>query len=546
MHIQGGKVEEKPIKFGVSQKSAFGNDMDGEVNRLKEEIKLLYKSDSIPWVVGYSGGKDSTASLQIIWTAVSELSESERTKPIYAISTDTLVENPVVSMWVSVSLEQMRIQAEAQNMPIIPQRLTPALEDSFWVNLIGKGYPAPRPQFRWCTERLKIKPSNKFILDVVDKNNEVILVLGTRKAESGPRKKSIELREGSTRDLLSRNANPKLDRVWIYPPIVNWSNDDVWEYLVSYPNPWGYDNSELLTMYRGATIDNECPLVVDTSTPSCGDSRFGCFVCTLVDKDKSMEAMIKNIEEKKWMTPLSEYRNKYLEVTDDFKKRDFRRMSGRLTLMDDKINGGKKLVHGPYLQSYRKVLLLELLKAQEQVRSSGVKGTEKFELIRDDEIEEIRRIWVKEKNEIEDLVPEIYKEATGRDYDKGPIDESYLFKKDDIELLKSLAADDGSIDNLHYQLTRDLLNIEKSYSGASRRTGIYENLEKALIKNGFDNEEDALKFAEEYSNKQNQIDKYVTVVKQGSFDIFDTYRAIDPSGFYETIEDIDGTSGVSL
>lgn len=303
MHIQGGKMEEKPIKFGISQKSAFTDGMDAEVTRLKEEIKLLYKSDTIPWVVGYSGGKDSTASLQIIWTAILELPESERTKPIYAISTDTLVENPVVAMWVGVSLQEMKIQADAQKMPIIPQRLTPAIEDSFWVNLIGKGYPAPRPKFRWCTERLKIKPSNKFILDVVDKNNEVILVLGTRKAESGPRKKSIELREGSTRDLLSRNANPKLDRVWIYPPIVNWSNDDVWEYLVSYPNPWGYDNSELLTMYRGATIDNECPLVVDTSTPSCGDSRFGCFVCTLVDKDKSMEAMIKNIEEKKWMTP---------------------------------------------------------------------------------------------------------------------------------------------------------------------------------------------------------------------------------------------------
>jgi DNA sulfur modification protein DndC len=286
-------------------------------------------------------------------------------------------------------------------------------------------------------------------------------------------------------------------------------------------------------MYRGATIDNECPLVVDTSTPSCGDSRFGCFVCTLVDKDKSMEAMIKNIEEKKWMTPLSEYRNTYLEITDDFKKRDFRRMSGRLTLMTDKFTGKKKLVHGPYLQSYRRVLLLELLKAQEQVRSSGVKGTEKFELIRDDEIEEIRRIWVKEKNEIEDLVPEIYKEATGKDYSKGPIDEGYLFKKDDIELLKSVAAEDGSIDNLHYQLTRDLLNIEKSYSAASRRTGIYENLEKALIKGGFDNEDDALKFAMEHSERQEDID-------------IETNKIIDPSGFFEIVETTDDENEASV
>lgn len=121
MHIQGGKMEEKPIKFGISQKSAFTEGMDAEVTRLKEEIKLLYKSDTIPWVVGYSGGKDSTASLQIIWTAVRELPEAERTKPIYAISTDTLVENPVVSMWVALSLDEMRIQAAAQKMPILPQ-----------------------------------------------------------------------------------------------------------------------------------------------------------------------------------------------------------------------------------------------------------------------------------------------------------------------------------------------------------------------------------------------------------------------------------------
>ena len=57
-------------------------------------------------------------------------------------------------------------------------------------------------------------------------------------------------------------------------------------------------------MYQGATSGGECPLVVDTSTPSCGTSRFGCWVCTLVDQDRSMEAMIANDEEKVWMTPL--------------------------------------------------------------------------------------------------------------------------------------------------------------------------------------------------------------------------------------------------
>ena len=244
-------MEEKKVAFMGVQKSAFDADgIDGEINSIKADIKRLYLSDTLPWVIGYSGGKDSTACLQLIWYAIKELAEEERKKPIYVISTDTLVENPVVAMWVEVSLEKMRLEAIQQKMPIEPKRLTPDLTDRFWVNLIGKGYPAPRPMFRWCTSRLKINPSNNFILDVVAKNGEAILVLGTRKAESSARKKVMEGYEGSTRDLLSRNGNPKLDRVWIYPPIVSWTNDDVWEYLVTYPNPWGYENNQLLNKSR--------------------------------------------------------------------------------------------------------------------------------------------------------------------------------------------------------------------------------------------------------------------------------------------------------
>jgi DNA sulfur modification protein DndC len=249
-------------------------------------------------------------------------------------------------------------------------------------------------------------------------------------------------------------------------------------------------------MYRGATQDNECPLVVDTSTPSCGDSRFGCFVCTLVDKDKSMQAMIKNDEEKKWMTPLSRFRDNFLDIgVTDFDKRDFRRMDGRLTLMDDKDTGGKKLVHGPYLQSYREKLLYELLIAQKQVRASGSNGTESFELISFEEIEEIRRIWVKEKNEIEDRVPEIYKEATGIDYPLENVTEGALFNREDLALLKTVASKDNSPDDLHYQLVRNLLNIERKYSTATRRVGIYENLEKALVNGGFESKDEAYQFA---------------------------------------------------
>ena len=167
--------------------SGFQNTISHAIN----EVVELYKSDEIPWVVGYSGGKDSTATLQLVWSAILKVPKSQRKKPIYVISTDTLVENPIVALWVSKSLEKMSNEAKSQNIPITSHRLTPEISNTFWVNLIGRGYAAPRPKFRWCTERLKIMPSSKFINEVVQKHGEAILVLGSRKAESVARAKVL-------------------------------------------------------------------------------------------------------------------------------------------------------------------------------------------------------------------------------------------------------------------------------------------------------------------------------------------------------------------
>ena len=279
------------------------------------------------------------------------------------MSTDTLVENPVVASWVSHSLETINREASEKDLPIEAHRLTPRVEDSFWVNLIGKGYPAPRPKFRWCTERLKIKPSNQFVRDIVKQSGEAILVLGTRKAESAARSGRMTALEGQrVRDRLSPNQS--LPNSLVFSPIEDWTNDDVWLFLMQQGNPWGYDNHELLAMYRGASEDNECPLVVDTSTPSCGDSRFGCWVCTLVDQDKSMAAMIQNDDEKAWMLPLLELRNA-LDVADDRHLRDFRRMDGRVQLFHD------RTIPGPYTQAAQGGMAAPALAAQSHIHNNG-------------------------------------------------------------------------------------------------------------------------------------------------------------------------------
>jgi DNA sulfur modification protein DndC len=236
-------------------------------------------------------------------------------------------------------------------------------------------------------------------------------------------------------------------------------------------------------MYQGASPDGECPLVVDSSTPSCGDSRFGCWVCTLVEQDKSMAAMIQNDEEKEWMLPLLELRNE-LDVTDDRHLRDFRRITGGLTLHND------RLVHGPYTQAVREHWLRRLLKAQRWVRDNGPKYVRGIELITMPELQEIRRIWVTEKHEIEDSLPGIYVETMGQPYPGPSLEEAPVFSAEDMALLREVAGDD-----LHFQLARDLLDVERRFRAMARRADLYKELEKSLRRGFYANEEDATQFA---------------------------------------------------
>lgn len=474
----------------MSQASAFADlGLKGTVASLIDEVQTLYRSDDIPWIVGYSGGKDSTAVLSIVWLALSRLPEAERHKVIHVISTDTLVENPIVASWVTHSLETMREAAESQRLPITPHRLTPDVKDTFWVNLIGKGYPAPRPKFRWCTERLKIRPSNTFVRNMVRASGETILVLGTRKAESASRGARMkELEKSRARDRLSPNES--LPNSLVFSPIEDWTNDDVWLYLMQVENPWGYDNRMLLNMYRGASADNECPLVVDTSTPSCGDSRFGCWVCTMVEKDKSMSAMIQNDQEKEWMRPLMELRDE-LDIPDDKHLRDFRRMDGRVQLFHD------GSVPGPYTKEARENWLMRLLTAQRWVRENGPEEVRQIELITMEEIHEIRRIWLVEKKEIEDTLPGIFSVATGEQFPGG---RSHL--NISAELFTSLNEICGD-DHLHYEMMRDLIATERRFATMARRKGLIEELEKSIKRSFYRDRDDALTFARDKAGVEN-------------------------------------------
>ena len=155
-----------------------------KIELIEKRIREIYKQDSRPWVIGYSGGKDSSCVLQLTWSALAKLPKEELTKQVYVITSDTLVEAPVVVNELHRTLQEIGDAAKAAGLPIEVHKVTPAIKDTFWVNMIGRGIPAPYTNFRWCTDRMKIAPTTTFIKNKIAEFGEVTILLGTRRTES--------------------------------------------------------------------------------------------------------------------------------------------------------------------------------------------------------------------------------------------------------------------------------------------------------------------------------------------------------------------------
>jgi len=222
-----------------------------KITKIKEHIKKVYLAYNRPFVVGYSGGKDSTVVMQLVWDAIEGIPYELLTQDIHVISTDTLVETPYIIDYVTKTLEQINEVARTRNLPIYAHRLTPLYKNSFWVNLIGKGYPAPSRNFRWCTERLKIEPVNRFIAEHVDEWGEATVVLGARRDESASRSQVLAKK---VRDQMGLSKHPTLPAAFVFTPIEEMTTDDVWTYLLSHKCQWGGNNRDLAAIHAAVAV----------------------------------------------------------------------------------------------------------------------------------------------------------------------------------------------------------------------------------------------------------------------------------------------------
>lgn len=410
-----------------------------------------------PWIIGFSGGKDSTVMLQLVWEALKKVKDFHRIvgRDIYVVCNDTMVENPIITEYVYRILRKIEQAAVEQDLPIQVIKTIPRLEDSFWVNLIGKGYPVPNNAFRWCTERLKIKPTQRFIVEQVDKFGEAIILIGTRYAESANRAKSMKKHEIKGKRLTKHPLQPN---TYMYAPIRDLRLEEVWYIINTMPSPWGADNGELFQIYADASADDyECPTVVtDDKHKSCGQSRFGCWTCTVVKEDKSMTSLIANGQD--WLKPLLKLRDELAQERNDLDNRMPTRRNGT-----EAVNG-----MGTYLPQYRASILVRLFKAQKEIQAEKPH----IQLITNQELIAIQTIWYRDFI-FDQRVSKIYNSVYKTELDMEHQTEK---KEKELELLKK-SCEENSMD---FELIQALVTTVENKALLNRKRGLQENLKNIL------------------------------------------------------------------
>lgn len=415
-----------------------------------QEMSLVYQHDQRPWMIGFSGGKDSTLLCCLVMEMLQRLTPDKRNKTVYIVTSDTMVENPIVRDYMHKMSDL--IGQNGKKLRIQSDMIYPKVEDTFWCKVIGLGYPTPEPPgFRWCTDRLKIQPMNAYTYETIRNNGEVILLLGVRKAESTYRANNIRAREIEGKLLVPHDD---IKNAYIYNPLTEIPNEEVWKFLLKDDglSPWGSDNKYLFSLYQGENLSEEQSVIGEIDKekiPVTGNSRFGCWICTMVKEDKSLQTFIDRGET--WLLPLRNFRNWLMGLRSDPNAREYKRRNGSVYRKLDGTIG-----QGPFTMETRKEMLRRLLQLEEETG---------FSLITIDELKQIDLLWDNEGDLSRRSLVTIYSLVKGKQL---PWDEYKLpvFPDDIIVELRRLCEEN----DIEFELIAKLIieiEANKNYTNAS-------------------------------------------------------------------------------
>ncbi len=305
----------------------------------------LYKH----WAIAYSGGKDSTATVTMV-THLIEIGQIAAPASLTVLYADTRMELTPLQIGALHLLDVLRQRG------IKTQVVLPALDERFFVYMFGRGVPAPKNRFRWCTPQLKVEPMLRALQSLRDEAGEKILMLtGVRIGESAARDQRIALSCGKNGAECGQGwfqeATPDAVADTL-APLLHWRVCHIWDWLTFHAPAAGFPTGLVAEVYGG---DEKEEL----------NARTGCVGCNLASQDTGLDIVLKQ-PEWAYLAPLKRLRPLYQELVKPqyrLRKNGERRKDGSL--------GKNPMRLGPLTFEAREFGLKQVLAIQDEINAAA-------------------------------------------------------------------------------------------------------------------------------------------------------------------------------
>lgn len=311
---------------------------------------LAYADRYQHWAIAYSGGKDSSATVTLIAHLI-ETGRIPQPKSLTVLYADTRMELP------PLRAAAVAIMEELQQRDIRTQIVLPALDDRFFVYMLGRGVPPPKNRFRWCTAQIKIEPMLAALRALREQTSEKLLMLtGVRLGESAIRDARIAM--SCSRDGAEcgqgwfQEATPEAIADTL-APLVHFRVCHVWAWLTAHAPDLGFRTIDIAKVYGADDASNDV------------QARTGCVGCPLASRDNALESVIRR-EEWNYLSPLLRLRPLYAELSFNHANR-LRKTDAELRQDGSLVKNPQRV--GPLTMDARKRGLEAVLRIQAEVNN---------------------------------------------------------------------------------------------------------------------------------------------------------------------------------
>lgn len=259
--------------------------MSGQDPSVFSRLVLRAASRHPYWLVGFSGGKDSSVTVDLVARYLlggCPGSPRRGCPEVLVVYSDTLLEPPPLREYARGVVDALNRLARREGIPLEAAAAEPAPGEDL-PGMIARGYTPPSNRFRWCTKRWKLNPAKRALLEWLGREprpGELAVITGVRAEESAlrARRAKRQSRGGGSCPVGSCFRVPWGEG---YAPLITWRSRDVWAYINSREPVWGAPHWRALReIYRAVGAEG-----------SGGSLRMGCWSCTLVKRDRAWPAL---------------------------------------------------------------------------------------------------------------------------------------------------------------------------------------------------------------------------------------------------------------